>query len=192
MRNHEIWLRANRRPAIPFLLFSTLATVAAAVSALLGWESGSFALAGASIALIVLAAIAIATAYRIAMIPRMATDGHLLRLHVLLGRSIDVPLSCVEVFFQGQGPADLRIRDVKGVQTANIIVRIAERASDWQQRSTWHPYAHWCEGYVTIHGTWCEPVTAQLLTELNQRLVQAKRSLSSTPSATSTVSEATS
>lgn len=33
----------------------------------------------------------------------------------------------------------------------------------------------WCGGYITVRGTWCESITADLMQGLNRRLVEAHR-----------------
>ena len=40
-----------------------------------------------------------------------------------------------------------------------------------------HPaLGRWCDGYATIRGCWCEPLSADLVRQLNRRLANAKDS----------------
>jgi hypothetical protein len=54
-------------------------------------------------------------------------------------------------------------------------VRVAEKATDYHHREVKPALARWDEGYVTIHGAWCEPLTLQVVQRLNARLAEAHR-----------------
>jgi hypothetical protein len=54
-------------------------------------------------------------------------------------------------------------------------VRLAESAQDWKHRDVRPAFGHWCEGYITIRGSWCEPINEGLMKRLNQRLVAVQR-----------------
>ncbi len=112
-------------------------------------------------------------------IPRVAyADG---TVFFYFGRAepVEVPLATVECFFLGQGPwgqSPLGMpRTLGQVQTANVIVRLAERATDWQARKTPGNLATWSDGYITIRGAWCEPISLDLVQRLNHDLAEAKR-----------------
>ena len=57
----------------------------------------------------------------------------------------------------------------------NVIVRLAESASDWKHRDVRPAIGHWCEGYITLRGSWCEPITPALMKRLNHRLAEVHR-----------------
>lgn len=60
-------------------------------------------------------------------------------------------------------------------RTATIAIRLAERATDWQQRNTVPALGGWCGGQITIRGTWCEPISLDLVNRLNARLAEVQR-----------------
>ncbi len=73
------------------------------------------------------------------------------------------------------GRSEQQIAD--GPETSTVVVRIAERALDWHQRPVKTMLGQWCGGYITVRGTWCEPITAELIQRLNHRLVDVQREL---------------
>ncbi|HEY2827859.1 MAG TPA: hypothetical protein VGJ04_09690, partial [Pirellulales bacterium] len=54
---------------------------------------------------------------------------------------------------------------------------IADKATDYHQRDVKPALGRWDEGYVTIHGAWCEPLTLEVVQRLNVRLAEAQRML---------------
>lgn len=86
-----------------------------------------------------------------------------------------VPIEIVEVMFLGQGPSELPKLKGREPETQNVIIRLAESASDWKHRDVRPAIGHWCEGYITIRGAWCERITPELMRRLNHRLVEVQR-----------------
>jgi hypothetical protein len=60
-------------------------------------------------------------------------------------------------------------------KTSNVIVRLAEAAPQWHHRDIPATFGKWAEGYIILSGTWCEPITLELLRELNGRLAAVHR-----------------
>ncbi len=110
--------------------------------------------------------------------PRVARVKGCLRLDLRPGRPLEVPLEYVECFFLGQGPSMIGKGVVGQAEAANVVVRLAERAKSWRERDVWPMLGSWCDGYITIHGAWCEPIHAELIERLNRQLVEAKRVVS--------------
>ncbi len=107
--------------------------------------------------------------------PRIAyRDGHVL-FYLRAGGPIAVPLEVVEAFFQGQGPAHLPGASQDQTKSVNLIARLAQRETDWQQRDVKAALGNWKEGYITVRGTWCEPITTEVIHRLNQRLSEVKQ-----------------
>lgn len=108
--------------------------------------------------------------------PRIAfRDGHV--LFYLQARSpIAVPVHVVEAFFLGQGPAHLPATTADKAETVNLVARLSQRATDWAHREVKPALGRWCDGYVTIRGTWCEPLNGELIRRLNRRLSEVSRS----------------
>ncbi len=108
-------------------------------------------------------------------LPRLAyEDDHLL---VYLRSTVPerVPIDVVECFFWGQGPSLLQLPHGHETESANIIVRLAERATEWRDREVHPSLGEWRCGYITIRGAWCERITPELVKRLNERLVAAHR-----------------
>jgi hypothetical protein len=125
-------------------------------------------LAGASL-------LAIAT-YAYAMrLPRLAFEDDHLLVYVRSTVPERVPIEVVECFFWGQGPSMIRLPNGNEAESSNVIVRLAERAAEWRDRPTHPSLGEWRCGYITLRGAWCEPITADLVKHLNERLAAAHR-----------------
>ncbi len=166
----EVWLKTNRRvlgAASILPSFGILASLA------VGWFADGWirwlALAMAFVCIGVTAMLL--TAMRRPVLER---DGQHLLVYLTSGKPQRIPLELVEVFFRGEGPVEPEKED-ESPNAANIVVRLAERAHDWQHRDVKKQLGHWCEGYITIRGMWCEPIDQPLMEHLNQRLIAAHR-----------------
>ena len=107
--------------------------------------------------------------------PRVAYEPGELLVYLGSVEPVRVPIEVVEVFFVGQGASNLPSVKGKEPETTNIIVRLAESASDWKHRDVNPRFAHWCEGYITLRGAWCEPIGETAMRHLNKRLVEVQR-----------------
>jgi hypothetical protein len=88
-------------------------------------------------------------------------------------RPVRVPIEIVEVIFRGQGVAGAG--PAAELQTANLVVRLAERETSWHRREMRGTFGSWQDGYVTLRGAWCEPIHTELIHGVNRRLVEIKR-----------------
>jgi len=107
--------------------------------------------------------------------PRLAYRAGQLRVYQRWGPPLRVPIQAVECFFLGHGPANLPGRQLAKAETANVVVRLAERATEYSKRRVFPLWGRWCDGYITIAGAWCEPLTPALLARLNDRLRVAQQ-----------------
>jgi hypothetical protein len=163
----EVWLQSNRRvlgmalvPAalIGVLGLALLLSTAGAALHGLGW-----ALVGGGLLLV-------AGLLRQFTRPRIAYhDGHVL-FNLRAGAPLAVPREVVEAFFLGQGPAHLPRLHGADAESMNLVARLSQKAPEWMNVAVKPALGHWCEGYVTIRGTWCEPLTADVIRRLNARL----------------------
>jgi hypothetical protein len=149
----------------------------AAVGALLmirANTSGGRVLAWIGAALIILAVAVLIALARQFLRPRIAfRDGQVL-FNLRSGQPIAVPVHIVEAFFLGQGPANLP-GDLRGQEkTVNLVARLARRHTDWAQRDVRPVFGNWSDSYVTVRGTWCEPLDVELVRRLNHRLKEVK------------------
>jgi hypothetical protein len=166
----EIWLRTNRRAlyfgAIPPALFALL-------GAYLLFGLGPDARAwwhwiGACMVLIGLFNIAILLLQL--REPRIAYHAGSVLFYLVSGPPIAVPASLVEAFFLGQGPTMLPGATNPRDSTVNLVARISQRDPSWGNREVKPALGRWADGYVTIRGTWCEPLNGEVVRGLNRRL----------------------
>jgi hypothetical protein len=165
----ETWLRPNRRalwfgtvpPALLFLMGAWLGFGAEQpVAHWRLWFGGAMMLIGGTLAA------GLAGQMRR---PRIAyRDGQVL-FFLRSSAPIAVPVEHVEAFFLGQGPLVLPGAAQEGA-TVNLVARISQRAPDWSHQEVKPALGRWCDGYVTIRGTWCEPLNSELVRRLNHRL----------------------
>ena len=172
----EVWLRTNRRALLLGLLLPGAVFVAAGTGLIWsiatrqsGWVSGLFALSAATPLWMVGELL-----YALSR-PRLAYDEGELLVFLEPAKATRVPIEIVECFFLGQGPSELPKLHGREPQTQNVVVRLAEAATDWKQRTVKPTFGQWCDGYITIRGSWCEPIAPAVLKSLNERLVEAKR-----------------
>jgi hypothetical protein len=91
------------------------------------------------------------------------------------GGPIRVPLEIVEGFLLGQAPGLLPGKRHLDAPTSSVVIRLAERAEEWAMIEVKPALGSWCGHYVTLRGTWCEPLSVDLVNRLNARLDEVKR-----------------
>jgi hypothetical protein len=106
--------------------------------------------------------------------PRISYDNGHVHFYLRSGLPIDVPVEVVEAFFLGQGVAKLPVGLSRQDETVNLVVRLSQRSTQWARQEVKPALGNWCEGYVTIRGTWCEPLGSELIRRLNRRLKEVK------------------
>ncbi|MFN9369118.1 MAG: hypothetical protein ACK6CT_10210 [Planctomycetia bacterium] len=172
----ETWLRGNLRPAaVLAALSAALTLIAVAVALVCGAPLILIgALGGAGGLAVVGAGLLAAAAGR----PRLQLQGSALRVRLAPFAVHDVPLEVVECVFLGSrslyGMDDTETNDGRR-RVATLVLRIAERATGWRSRPTTRAWGTWEDGNVVCDGRWCEPLTAGVVREVAQRLLDAKR-----------------
>ena len=86
-----------------------------------------------------------------------------------------VPLEIVECFFIGQGASMMPDDEGNPGEAVTVVVRLADAAKDWHRRDVNPKFGQWCDGYITIRGTWSEPLDGDKLKEMNALLLEAKK-----------------
>jgi len=174
----QTWLRTNVRAFVLGAIPPAMVALLAVVVGLGSVEALSAAwIRGLAWLVAVLAGIFALTMIRQATQPRLAYEaGHLL-VYLQLGPPVRVPMEIVEAFFLGQGPSMLSGRQGEELTVANLVVRLAEKAEDWKHRDVKPALGHWCDGYITIRGTWCERLSVERVNQLNHQLAETSRSL---------------
>jgi len=170
----EVWLRPNRR----VLLF---ALVPVGIMGGIGYWLQAAATTTTVLGVVGWGVVGLAVFLCVGLIyqcyrPRIAfRNGHVL-FYLRTGRPISVPVDVVEAFFLGQGAAHLPATAEDSAESMNLVARLSQREEQWQRRDVKPALGRWCEGYVTIRGTWCEPLTGELIRRLNRRLREVKES----------------
>ncbi len=168
----EVWLHSNRRVLL-------LATAPVGVLGGLGLAILS---ATTSVGMRILAWLLLATAVLLVLglvqqllRPRVAyREGEVL-FYLKAGGPVGVPVNVVEAFFLGQGPAHLPGDQENDVKTANLVARLSQRETQWAHKEVKPALGSWSDGYITIRGTWCEPLNGDVLRRLNRRLGEVTR-----------------
>lgn len=173
----EPWLLANRRAVLMGMILPAAFGVAGLVLVTGVVESLGFVwLRVVGGVVLLLATFVLLVMCQQLRRPRVAyQDGELL-IYLSLGPPFRVPLEHVECFLMGQGPAYLPGTESDGAETVTVVVRLAEKATDYARRDVKPALGSWCDGHVTIRGTWCEPVNESVVKRLNRTLAETNRS----------------
>jgi hypothetical protein len=171
---HEIWLRPNRR-AIWFGCLPPLFLAALGVWMMFrATDHGPSWLRWVGAILAALGIGFIAMLLRQLRRPRIAyRDGKVL-FYLRSGSPIAVPVNVVEAFFLGQGPAIFTSEGRAKHETVNLVARLSQRETEWARRDVKPALGNWCDGYVSVRGTWCEPLDGNVIRQLNRRLKEVK------------------
>jgi hypothetical protein len=165
----ETWLRPNRRalwygsvPPTLFFLLGAWVTFGAEqpMATWRLWIGAALMLAGGTLVGAMLVQM---------RRPRIAYGDGMVLFYLRTATPIAIPVELVEAFFLGQGPLALPGAPSEGA-TVNLVARLSRRAPEWSEREVKPAFGRWSEGYVTIRGTWCEPLNGELIRQLNRRL----------------------
>jgi hypothetical protein len=171
----EIWLKANWRVLLlgmipPIVLVAVGLIPLVAVAEVEPWIR--YAGWGAVVAgLFLLAMIAFQM-----RVPRLAyADGQLL-VYLVGGRPLRVPIEIVQCFFLASGGGQIPGPKGRRIGVRNLTMRLDEKATDYHHRNVKPALGRWDDGYIVIHGAWCEPLDLALVGRLNGRLAEAQSS----------------
>jgi hypothetical protein len=175
----EVWLRTNSRALlfgmVPPALFGGMGLLL--LVGLPGREPPAWLRVAGGVLLAISLLTITALAWQMRK-PRLAyRDGELL-LWLRSGGPIRIPVRLVECFLLGQAPSLLPGGDKKQAETSALVLRVADRAVEWHRQDVKPQLGKWCEGYITIRGTWCEPLSVPLVNRLNARLAEVSRDVS--------------
>jgi hypothetical protein len=98
-----------------------------------------------------------------------------LEFFLRLDGPVRVPIEHVEAFLLGQGPAWLPGKRMERAATITLVVKLSERVKEWEHVAVFPAWGSWCDHYVTIRGTWCEPLSLEVVNRLNACLTTAKQ-----------------
>ena len=106
--------------------------------------------------------------------PRLARRGDRLVARLAPFSVHEVPLEIVECVFHGSQPLDAPA-GLPPLRVGTIVVRLAERATEWRQRPTFSPWGTWTDGHIVCDGRWCEPLSVERARAISASLLEAKR-----------------
>jgi hypothetical protein len=173
----ETLLRPNLRAIYAGLVLPVATAIVGLALALGPWQAESW-LRGVGWAVAALSALILVLLLWQTRQPRLAYEtGHLL-IYLRSGPPIRLPVELVQCVFLGVGPTQLPGRGV-GLRSANLVLRLDEKATDWHEVEVKPALGRWSDGYITIHGAWCEPLKIDVIQRLNERLHE----LNQTPAA---------
>jgi hypothetical protein len=171
----EVWLHTNRRAILWAMLPPVLLAVMGGILAAgyPHWGAGG-RFSGGLLALVGMVAIA-SLAWQLRQ-PRLAhADGHLL-VYLRRGAPLQVPLGVIECFLLGQATSRLPAAGSR-LKTATVLIRLCPRAEEWARGEVDPKLGEWRDSHFVLRGTWCEPLSAQVVRQLNAKLGQAQRVL---------------
>jgi hypothetical protein len=169
----ETWLKPNRRAILFGAVTPMLIAAGGAWLAFRGTESDASAWHWGGIVLLLLGLACTGQLLLQLRRPRIAFENGNVLFYLRSGSPIGVPVDVVEAFFAGQGPAHLPGL-AKQPQTANLMARMSQPHTEWATQPVKPALGNWTEGYVTIRGAWCEPLTGETIRKLNRRLKEVK------------------
>ena len=70
------------------------------------------------------------------------------------------------VFSWGLEPVSCRDPTGQEVALRNLVVRLAEKATDYHHRDVKAAFGRWDDGYIVLHGAWCEPLHLEVVKRL--------------------------
>jgi hypothetical protein len=171
---YETWLRPNHRamlfgslPPLCLVVLGTWLALRLSDQSAAGWRWVGAALAAIGIGIV-------AMLLRQLRRPRIAYKNGEVLFYLRSGSPISVPVYIVEAFFLGQGPAIFTREARSKHETVNLVARLSQREADWARREVKPALGNWCDGYVTVRGTWCEPLNGNVIRRLNKRLKEVQ------------------
>jgi hypothetical protein len=108
--------------------------------------------------------------------PRLAYENGQLLVYLRGGAPIAVPVESVECCFLAAGAGQIPGASQNEIPLRNLVMRVAERATDFQNCDVKEVLGRWEDGYITIHGAWCEPLTLAVAQRINARLADVHQS----------------
>lgn len=163
----EVWLRPNRRvlsmALVPAGIFAAAGYWLTVIGGTAAWRWAGWAQVAVGVALM----LGLVGQLRR---PRIASQDGAILFYLRAGAPVAAPAKVVEAFFLGQGPANLPIVGGQRPETVNLVARLSQKAPEWSHVDVKPALGRWCDGYVTIRGTWCEPLDGDVIRRLNRRL----------------------
>ncbi|MFL2869810.1 MAG: hypothetical protein ACJZ8O_03595 [Pirellulaceae bacterium] len=177
----DVWLKPNQR-ALTASVIMPLAIIVLAALMLTGVLGDvHWVIQGVTGGLALVSVFAVVVLVKWFYHPRLAYEEGMLLVNLNAGPALKVPIDLVEVFFAGQSnshmPKTVQQSDSVTPESRTIVVRLAERATQYHSRTVMPRLGSWEQGYIVVRGTWCEPINREVIKSLNKQLVAAHRAI---------------
>ncbi|MEM9658917.1 MAG: hypothetical protein AAF961_11205 [Planctomycetota bacterium] len=167
----EVWLRPNVRILLlalpPAVAIAALGGLALSLAEGVAWHAIAWGLLGLGLWF----AVGVAMQLRR---PRIAFADQKVLFYLRARRPIAVPVEAVEAFFLGQGPAHLPGKSQHRAESIDLVARLSQKYPEWEKIEVKRVLGRWCDSYVTLCGSWCEPLNTDVVQRLNRRLREAR------------------
>ena len=168
----EVWLRPNRRVLCLGMILPGIFLVIGLVHLWGVWSGARWGSPLVGWVLSIAGGVLFAMLVSHALRPRLAyQDGRLL-VYLRSDGPIAVPIESIECCFLAAGAGQIPSATHKDVPLRNLVLRVSERATDFQNCEVKAALGRWEDGYITIHGAWCEPLTLAVAQRINARLAE--------------------
>ena len=167
-----MWLRGNIRPVLGGAVLA--AVIVAGLAWLALWPAAGSGLRILCGGLAAGVAALVTLFVWVAAQPRLARRGDRLAVRLAPFTVHEVPLEVVECVFHGSQPLDAT-PGVPSLRVGTIVVRLAERATEWRERPSFSPWGSWVDGHIVCDGRWCEPLSVDRARAISASLLEAKR-----------------
>jgi hypothetical protein len=115
--------------------------------------------------------------------PRLAYAKGQLQVYLRGGGPIAVPVQLVQCFFLASGAGQMAGPTGRETPLRNLTLRLDEKATEFHHRDVKPALGRWDDGYIVVHGAWCEPLRLDLVQRLNARLAEVQQAANSRPQA---------
>jgi hypothetical protein len=171
----QVWIRPNRRILILGMIIPGAVISIALFGAAKALSAGIMWLAGVSLGVVAVGFVLLALIARQLCLPRVAYEHGELRFNMTRGSSLHVPIEFVECFFFSASHGQIPGRAQRAATLRNLVIRLSEKAVEYHDRPVMPSLGRWEDGYIVIHGAWCEPLSLDLVQKLNHQLAVEQR-----------------
>ena len=175
----DVWLKPNQRALTASIVMPLAIIVVAALMLTNVLGNVHWVIQGVTGGLALVSVFAVVVLVKWFCHPRLAYEDGVLLVNLNAGPALKVPIDLVEVFFAGQSDSHMpkTVQQTNSVtpESRTIVVRLAERATQYHSRTVMPRLGSWEHGYIVVRGTWCEPINREVIKRLNKQLVAAHR-----------------
>jgi hypothetical protein len=168
----EVWLRPNRRVLVLGMILPGIIFVIGLIHLWGARSEAKWALPQVGWALSIVGAIPLGLLISFSVRPRLAYQRGELLVYLRSNKPISVPVEYIECCFVATGAGQIPTAGSGQIPVRNLVLRVAERAKEFQNREVKRALGRWEDGYITINGAWCEPLTLAVAQRLNARLAE--------------------